>query len=355
MKRQTRIAFSLLAALGGVLVLAGGAGAQDIGALEARIASAQADAEGLAAEIDATSDEVAAAQAEAQAAAAREAELTATLEEGQARLAELEQRVAEAEAALEEARARLGRALDVLSARLVAMYKGDMPDATALILEADGFDDLTTRAEYLEMIEDADADLVARVRALREEVAGQLAAVEDARAEQEAFNAQLETARAEIAAARAAAEARASELAAVRDQQASQLATLRSSVGEWTAQVEQLQAEQAAAAEAAAAEQAAAEEAAAAEQPTPADAQQEVAGWVGDYAIPEAIVMCESGGSYEAVNPDSGAGGAYQILPSTWEMYGGEGDPQDASPAEQDQVASEIWADSGSSAWECAN
>ena len=54
--------------------------------------------------------------------------------------------------------------------------------------------------------------------------------------------------------------------------------------------------------------------------------------WFGDWAIPESIVMCESGGNFEAVNPTSGAGGAYQILPSTWDLYGGEGDPQDASP-----------------------
>ena len=37
--------------------------------------------------------------------------------------------------------------------------------------------------------------------------------------------------------------------------------------------------------------------------------------------------MCESGGNYGAVNPSSGAGGAYQILPSTWALYGGQGAP----------------------------
>ena len=58
----------------------------------------------------------------------------------------------------------------------------------------------------------------------------------------------------------------------------------------------------------------------------------EVGDWFGDWAIPESIVMCESGGNCEAVNPSSGAGGAYQILPSTWDLYGGEGDPEDASP-----------------------
>ncbi len=57
--------------------------------------------------------------------------------------------------------------------------------------------------------------------------------------------------------------------------------------------------------------------------------------------------MCESGGNYGAINPSSGAGGAYQILPSTWDLYGGQGDPQKRPKAEQDRIAAEIWADSG--------
>jgi muramidase (phage lysozyme) len=64
--------------------------------------------------------------------------------------------------------------------------------------------------------------------------------------------------------------------------------------------------------------------------------------------------MCESGGNFNAVNPSSGAGGAYQILPSTWRLYGGSGPPQDASPSQQSSIASQIWADSGPSAWACA-
>ncbi len=63
---------------------------------------------------------------------------------------------------------------------------------------------------------------------------------------------------------------------------------------------------------------------------------------------------CESGGNFGAVNPSSGAGGAYQILPSTWDLYGGDGDPENASPQQQTQVAAQIWADSGATAWECA-
>lgn len=73
----------------------------------------------------------------------------------------------------------------------------------------------------------------------------------------------------------------------------------------------------------------------------------------GGYSIPSEIVMCESGGDWGAVNSSSGAGGAYQILPSTWAQYGGSGTPQDASPEEQSAIAAEIYADSGGAAWVC--
>jgi peptidoglycan hydrolase-like protein with peptidoglycan-binding domain len=71
------------------------------------------------------------------------------------------------------------------------------------------------------------------------------------------------------------------------------------------------------------------------------------------YSIPSSIVSCESNGNWSAVNPSSGAGGAYQILPSTWAAYGGTGSPQDASPAEQSAIAARIYADQGPSAWTC--
>jgi peptidoglycan hydrolase-like protein with peptidoglycan-binding domain len=73
----------------------------------------------------------------------------------------------------------------------------------------------------------------------------------------------------------------------------------------------------------------------------------------GGYTVPSSIVQCESGGNYSAVNPSTGAGGAYQILPSTWSAYGGQGLPQDASPAQQGQIAAEIYAHQGPSAWTC--
>lgn len=74
----------------------------------------------------------------------------------------------------------------------------------------------------------------------------------------------------------------------------------------------------------------------------------------GGWVIPGAIVACESGG--QNLTPNSAAAsGYYQIIPSTWQEYGGTGPAAYlASRAEQDRVASRIWAGSGWQAWDCA-
>lgn len=56
----------------------------------------------------------------------------------------------------------------------------------------------------------------------------------------------------------------------------------------------------------------------------------------------------ESGGSYSAYNPSSGAAGKYQIIPSTWAAFGGlkyAGSASAATPAQQDEIAAKIAAD----------
>ena len=318
--------------IGGALVAlaVGVAGAQTIDSLNSRISSARTQANSLGAEVQAKIDAAASARQEALAAAAREQQLSAVLARGQQREAALQAKVEQSKARLSRARAHLRRALAALSARLVAIYKGEAPDETALLLNASGFDDLTTRADLLGQIQTADEQLAARVRSLKRQVAAELARVSDAHAQAVAFDQRVAAARDQISAVRANAEARAAALDAARQQQAAALASLRSQVAGWEQQVQHLQAVSA------------------------AQAQQTVGNWLGSWAIPQAIVMCESGGNFGAVNPSSGAGGAYQILPSTWRLYGGQGLPQDASPQQQSQIAAQIWADSGPSAWVCA-
>jgi peptidoglycan hydrolase CwlO-like protein len=307
-------------------------GAQSIDELNSQISSARSQAQSMAADVDQKAAQAEAARSQAAAAAQREAELSAVLARGQQREAELAGQVRESRTALREARARLHRALQALSERLVAIYKGDSPDATELLLDAKGFNDLASRTELLHRIQEADTALASRVRRLRNEVSTQLDEFQQSKAQQIAFNQQVAVARDQIASVRARAEAQAAAFEQARQEEAAAAASLQSQISGWEDQVQAAQAQAA----------------------SQADAQQTVASWVGQWAIPQAIVMCESGGNFGAVNASSGAGGAYQIMPSTWRLYGGSGNPQDASPGEQSRIAAQIWADSGPAAWECA-
>ncbi len=64
-----------------------------------------------------------------------------------------------------------------------------------------------------------------------------------------------------------------------------------------------------------------------------------------------AIAQCESGGDPNAVGGGGAYGGKYQFSASTWAAYGGTGSPASAPEAEQDAVASKLYAAEGSSPW----
>jgi hypothetical protein len=74
----------------------------------------------------------------------------------------------------------------------------------------------------------------------------------------------------------------------------------------------------------------------------------------GPWAIPWAIVNCESGGQNLPPN-SAGASGYYQIIPSTWRGAGGSGPAAYlASKAEQDRIAARLWnGGAGASNWDC--
>ncbi|HWO46691.1 MAG TPA: transglycosylase family protein, partial [Solirubrobacterales bacterium] len=255
----------------------------------------------------------------------------ALLAEGRERAAELARKLADTRHRLAVEKARLQRSRRVLAERLVAIYESGMPSTADLVLGAGDYEDFVTQSDYLRAISEADSALADRVAEVRGAVHEQVLRVAELRAEAIAYDERLEGARAEIAEVRAAAEAAAGRLASLQGSREASLATLKSDIAEW---VEEIQEARLAESE--------------------AEAEEEVGRWLGGpYSIPTYIVMCESGGNYSAVNPSSGAGGAYQILPSTWELYGGKGLPNEAPKAEQDRIAAEIWADSGPSAWVC--
>jgi septal ring factor EnvC (AmiA/AmiB activator) len=291
-------AASLCALLAILIAAVGTASAGKADALEAKLTTAREEASSLSSQLQATTAELADAEVEAVKAQAREEKVTALLAEGRERAAELARKLEATEHRLELEKARLRRSRQVLADRLVAIYESGTPDAATLVL-ANDYRDLVARNDYLRAINEADSALAERVAEVRAAVHREVLRVADLEDEALAYDQRLEAARAEIASLREAAEE--------------------------------------------------------AREASEAEAEEEVGRWLGGpYSIPTYIVMCESGGNYSALNPSSGAGGAYQILPSTWELYGGQGEPQTAPRAEQDRIAAEIWADSGGSAWVCA-
>ena len=328
-------AASLLALLAVLVLIVAPAGAADRGELESKLATAREEAGSIAAGLQQSHAELASAEAEAQRAENHERRLTELLAEGEARAAALESKVERTRARLRAERARLERARTALANRLVAIYETGVADPTSIILGSGDYEELATRADYLRLIYESDSALAERVEQVRNEVRRAAERVEVLHRRAVAYDERLAAAQGEISSVREAAQAAAGRLATISASREASLAELKGDIGGWVKQVQQIRAAEARAA-------------------SEAEAEEEVGRWLGGpYSIPTYIVMCESGGDYGAVNPSSGAGGAYQVLPSTWELYGGKGEPQNASKAEQDRIASEIWADSGTSAWVC--
>lgn len=311
---------------------------------EEKQAAARDRVERISAALGESRGEADAARAEADRSAAREAEYSDLISTGAERSAALGDRVDRAGRQLDASKKRLVRARKVLEQRLVSIYMSGAPDPVDLALGSGSFAELASTTTYLRSISDSDNRLAARVAELRADLSDRLASLDAARAAVDRHNAELEQARAGIAAARVAAEADASRLAALNSSREGEIAALKTDIDTWQRQIEREELKRQRQAEQAVDRQAAASE-----------AEQQVAQNLGGpYSIPTYIVMCESGGNYSAVNPSSGAGGAYQIMPATWAAYGGKGRPQDASKAEQDRIAALIWADSGPGAWSCA-
>jgi peptidoglycan hydrolase CwlO-like protein len=315
-------------ACGLVIVVALGAsfaGAADP-SLKDQIGSAKSNAGQLSDRVSAQTARIVSLTEQAHQAGAQAMVVAAQVEEAEARSRELATELAAAERKLDRLRAEYAVAVKQLEDRLVSIYESDTPDELTVLLNSNGYDDLATRSAYLDALHPADRRVAERVASLRDQVAAHVHQVADLKQQADEEAQRLSVARASLEASERAANQAAAAVTAARAHTEASLSNAKGQVAELE---RQLAAQQAASAG------------------TPAYLG-------GPFSIPTYIVMCESGGNYHALNTSSGAGGAYQILPSTWRAYGGAGAPQDAPKAEQDRIAAEIWRDSGPSAWACA-
>ena len=144
----------------------------------------------------------------------RQATIERSLNAQRAELLQIRGRLNAARDRLARLRGRLLEAQQTLAARLVEIYKADQPDILTVILEADGFDDLLTRTEFLDRIGRQDRRIIVRVRDLKAEVTKQANELAELDRRQAIVVAGIQSKRDAVASSKGRLESRRSDLAA---------------------------------------------------------------------------------------------------------------------------------------------
>lgn len=286
----------------------------------------------------------------------REATVATQLASGRAALAAVQGSLHRERQRLAQVRVRLTRARLLLSRQLVSNYESDAPGVITVVLEAHGFAELLDRISFLhdaERQQQAIIHLARTAKAQADSAARQLARLEVT--DRQITQAALLRVRA-LAGMNSLLDSRQAALHQARAAQQTALQASRSRGAQLRGAISRVQAQQAAAQRAAAA-LAAAQQAPAPQPSVPSVGAPSSVGLgpSGGWAIPYAIVLCESGGQNLPPN-SAGASGYYQIIPSTWSLYGGSGPAAYLTgKSEQDAVATRIWnGGAGASNWVCA-
>jgi murein DD-endopeptidase MepM/ murein hydrolase activator NlpD len=156
----------------------------------------------------------------------REVRAQAILDVRRAELVRVQARYDEEHARYVRLRKELAKAQRVLAGRLVAIYKSDEPDLLTVVLEADGFDDLLVRTDYLSRIGEQDSRIVGRVKTLKEESQRKKELLEALKKRAEAALAEIAAKREELAQTRAGIESRQADLSSARSQKRGSLANV---------------------------------------------------------------------------------------------------------------------------------
>jgi septal ring factor EnvC (AmiA/AmiB activator) len=348
-----RILPSLVAALvaaAAALVLMTGAspaGASSLGALHSQLSAQQARQQSLRASIGSLNHLIASLDSQVTLVENREATLAGELADDRAKLARVQVALTQERARLVLLRHRLAIARVRLSRQLVGSYESAKPDLVSVVLNAHGFSDLLEQIDFLGRAEHAQQDVITATRVAKtqaDQAAARLAQLE--RTDRQITEATAIQVRA-VAGMNMLLHSKQGALQSARGAQQSALAASRARGAQLQTEIKHVEAQQAAAE--AAARRAA--QAPAPSSPNPLGPTGGSSGW----AIPYAIVLCESGGQNLPPN-SAGASGYYQIIPSTWKLFGGTGPAAYlTSKAEQDAVASRIWrGGAGASNWVCA-
>jgi septal ring factor EnvC (AmiA/AmiB activator) len=334
----------MLLAIAAIVPLAS-ASSGNLGQLKSQLGHQQARQQSLSASVGSLTGLISSLDRQVSLIQTREAAVRVDLAQDRASLARTQLALARERSRLARLKARLARARMILSRQLLSGYESDKPDLMSVVLESHGFTDLLNRLDFLHRAQSQQQSIISITRTAKAQAAAaatKLAQLE--RSDRATAQAALIRVRA-LAGMNALLSSKEGALRSARAAQQAALVASRARGSRLRSQIGRIRAQQAAAARRAAAQAAA---------PPTASAPLAL-GPSGGWAIPYAIVLCESGGQNLPPN-SAGASGYYQIIPDTWRRFGGTGPAAYlASKAEQDAVASRIWnGGAGASNWVCA-
>jgi peptidoglycan hydrolase CwlO-like protein len=351
--RLPLLAFALtLAVTLGLAALrpAHGLAGQSLGRLQSQLGAQQSHQQQLDQSIGSLNGLIDRLDAQISLVQSREQAVTDELAADRAQLRSVHGRLIDERALLIKLRAKLGRAQRLLAKQLVSGYEAGRPSLVSVVLSSSGFQNLLNRIDFLGRAEHEQKSLISETAIAKRRAtaaAQRLAKLE--RTDRQITHDAVLRQRA-LAGMNELLQSKQSALAKARSAQSAALEASRERSEALKHEISKVRAQQAAAAAAAA--KASAQAAADTALPTPTGpALSADSGW----AIPWAIVDCESGGQNFPPN-SAGASGYYQIIPTTWKEYGGTGPAAYlTSKAEQSAVAKRIWDGSGPGAWDCAS
>ncbi len=326
--------------------------APSIDQLNSSLGHQQARAQSLAASVASLSSLISSLDGQIAFVQARENAVRTELANDRLALTGIQRSLTSERALLGVLQTRLSWARTALSRQLVSSYEGDKPDLVRVVLEAHGFKDLLEKVDFLRRAEQQQQALIGitqTAKAQADATAKRFAKLE-AGERRITQNAALRAAA--LAGMNSLLQSKQAALAQARSAQQAALAAARARGAQLRQEIAKVQAAQAAA-QAAAARASLSSQSSAPAGTAPGTGP--ALGPSGGWAIPYAIVLCESGGQNLPPN-SAGASGYYQIIPSTWTSFGGTGPAAYlAGKAEQDSVAARIYrGGAGISNWDCA-
>ncbi len=225
---------------------------------------------------------------------------------------------------------RLANVRNRLAAVLRDQYENPPPDLVTVVFEARGFSQLLDTVDFMRRIQRADRDIVRLVRNARADARHERGVLDTLEQRQRAAAVVLRMQRNALAQIGAGLAERQKTLVQARAARQDALSAARASrIRAQTILTRLIAAQE--------------------------KARVSNVGPGGPWAIPWAVVQCESGGQNTGLNWAT-ASGYYQIIDSTWKGLGGSTQhAYQASKAEQDRLAAKLWNNgAGASNWVCA-